>query len=60
MARLTKQDRQEFAAYLRNCTDAQVQGVWDKEHQAGRLNYRALAELEALRRGIELEWRPRR
>lgn len=40
--------------YLRNCTDAQVQGVYDKEWTANRLQMAQLAVLEAKRRGITL------
>ncbi len=52
---MTKQDRDEFKLYLRQCTDRQVQGVYDKESQAGRDDYAELAENEADRRGIILE-----
>lgn len=45
-------DRREFRAYLAACTDAQVQGVYEKEHAAGREDYAALACEEAARRGI--------
>lgn len=54
-ALLTKTDHYEFSLYLRNCTDNQVRGVWEKEKQANRENYAALAEFEAARRGIVLE-----
>ena len=47
-------DMREFRAYLRNCSDAQVQGVYDKEASAGRFDYAELAVAEAERRGIEL------
>jgi hypothetical protein len=49
---ITAQDIREFAGYLRNCTDAQVRGVWEKETKAGRDEYAALAEIEADRRGL--------
>jgi hypothetical protein len=52
---MNAQDRQEFIAYLRNCTNNQVQGVYDKEKAAGRKDYAELALQEAERRGIELE-----
>jgi hypothetical protein len=48
-------DRQEFVVYLRNCTNRQIQGVYDKEKSAGRKDYAKLALQEAKRRGIELE-----
>lgn len=49
---ITASDIREFIAYLRNCTDKQVRGVYDKEKQAGRDEYVALAEAEADRRGL--------
>lgn len=51
---ITAKDIREFAAYLKNCTDAQVQGVYDKESAAGRDEYAELAVMEALLRGITL------
>ena len=47
---MTKQDREEFIAYLRACTDAQVQGVLEKERAAGRMYYVRLAQDELNRR----------
>jgi len=52
---LAAKDIREFTAYLRNCTDAQVRGVYEKEKAAGRDAYMALAEAEADRRGLFLE-----
>lgn len=52
---MTKQDRREFQAYLRACTDAQVWGVLEKEELAGREDYVELARNEAERRGLEGE-----
>jgi hypothetical protein len=49
---ITAADIREFAAYLRNCTDAQVRGVYEKEKAAGRDEYVALAEIEGERRGL--------
>lgn len=49
---ITADDIREFTGYLRNCTDAQVRGVYEKEKQAGRDEYVALAEAEAERRGL--------
>jgi hypothetical protein len=49
---ISANDIREFCGYLRNCTDAQVRGVYDKEKKAGRDEYVALAELEAVRRGL--------
>lgn len=51
---MTRAERKNFEAYLRACTDRQVQGVYDKERAAGRRPEIALARLEAARRGIEL------
>lgn len=50
--RITAQDIKEFEEYLRQCTDAQVQGVYEKERAAKRRKYTELALLEANRRGI--------
>jgi hypothetical protein len=47
-------DKSEFQAYLRACTDAQVEGVWEKEDKAGREDYASLAAIEADKRGIVL------
>jgi hypothetical protein len=54
---ITAKDIREFNAYLRNCTDRQVQGVYEKERDAGREEYVELARAEAERRGIVLEER---
>lgn len=52
---MTKQDREQFKAYLRNCTDVQVQGVYDKERRlGGHSAYVRLALAEAARRGLEI------
>lgn len=45
---------ENFRAYLRQCSDIQVLGVYDKEKQAGREEEMKLACAEAERRGIEL------
>jgi hypothetical protein len=52
---LTAKDVREFCGYLENCTDSQVQGVFDKETAANRLDYAELARSEAQRRGIMLD-----
>lgn len=49
---MTADDIREFSGYLRNCTDAQVRGVYEKEKKAGRDVYVALTEIEAERRGL--------
>ena len=41
-----------FQRYLAQCTDQQVQGVWEKERGAGRSDYAALARAELLKRGL--------
>lgn len=51
---MTKRDRDEFTQYLRQCTDNQVRGVYEKEQAANRTDYAMLAEIEAAKRGIEL------
>jgi len=45
----------EFCGYLRQCTDRQVLGVLEKERNACRFDYAALAEAEAIRRNLEFE-----
>src|ERR1700722_11388106 len=49
---LTAKYIREFSAYLRNCTNEQVQGVYTKEKAAGRDAYVELILLEADRRQI--------
>jgi hypothetical protein len=51
---MTERDSREFIGYLRNCTDRQVRGVYEKEHEAGRHDYAGLAIQEAAKRGIDL------
>lgn len=52
---ITANDIRDFNSYLRQCTNSQVHGVYEKERDANREEYMALAEQEATRRGIELE-----
>lgn len=52
---MNAKDMREFNGYLKNCTDRQVQGVYDKEKTAGRDDYAELARMEAERRGIQLD-----
>ena len=52
---LSARDIREFRGFLRNATDRQVQGIYDKEKRAGRDDYAELAVAEAERRGIELD-----
>lgn len=52
---MTAQEKANFKGYLHNCTDAQVQGVYDKEKAAGREDEMELALDEADRRGIVLD-----
>ena len=41
-----KDDLDDFIGYLKNLTDAQVQGVYEKEKRARRHEYAALALIE--------------
>lgn len=50
---MTNDDRIEFKAYLRACTDKQVFGVLEKEQAANRQEYADLALDELERRGLE-------
>ncbi|HOU23912.1 MAG TPA: hypothetical protein PLN42_06650 [Anaerolineae bacterium] len=45
-------DLLDFQQYLAQCTDRQVQGVWEKESAAGRSNYAALARAEMGKRRL--------
>lgn len=47
-------DLRDFSVYLSNCTDTQINGVYEKERAAGRTMYVILAEQEAQRRNIKL------
>lgn len=49
---MNARDMREFIGYLRNCTDRQVQGVYDKEREAGRDEYALLAFTELENRGL--------
>lgn len=49
---ISAQDIREFNAYLHQCTDSQVHGVYLKEKSAGREEYAALAANEAIKRGL--------
>ena len=49
---MTGQDIREFNGYLRNCTNQQVIGVYEKELAAGRDDYAELAYMELERRGL--------
>lgn len=53
---ISAQDIQEFRGYLKNCTNNQVQGCYDREKHAGRGAFVELCKAEAENRGIELEW----
>lgn len=53
--RLSAADIRDFNGYLRNCSDNQVRGVYEKERDAGRDAYAELARTEANRRGIDLD-----
>lgn len=49
---ISAKDTQEFNSYLRQCTNAQVEGVLEKEREAGRAEYVNLAKSEMERRGM--------
>jgi len=53
-APISDSDLRDFTTYLKNCTDSQVKGVYDKERAARRDMYVILVEQEAARRNIEL------
>lgn len=53
-ATISARDIREFRGFLKNATDRQVQGIYEKEQRAGRDEYAELAIAEAERRGIEL------
>lgn len=52
---LSARDIREFRGFLRQATDRQVQGIYDKEQRAGRDDYAELAVAEAERRSIVLD-----
>jgi hypothetical protein len=54
-ATISARDIREFRGFLRNATDSQVQGIYEKENRAGRDEYAELAVAEAERRGIALD-----
>lgn len=49
---MTEKDKKEFRLYLQQCTDRQVQGVYEKERKARRYDYAELAIDEGYRRNI--------
>lgn len=52
--RMSRQDRESFALYCQNCTDAQIVAVYKKERDAGRRSYATIAKDEAERRGLKV------
>jgi hypothetical protein len=52
---ISAKDRREFAAFCAAATDAQLQGIYDKESAARRPLYAEIAQSEARGRGFELE-----
>jgi hypothetical protein len=54
-ATISGSDIRDFRGFLRNATDRQVQGIYEKEKRAGRDEYAELAIAEAERRGIALD-----
>lgn len=51
---MTSKNRDDWKAYLRQCTDAQVRGCYEKERAANRRAFAQLCMDEAARRGIVL------
>lgn len=51
---VSAKDIREFRGFLQNASDVQVQGIYEKEHRAGREAYAELARAEAEDRGISL------
>jgi hypothetical protein len=51
---MTLQDKIEFNAYLRQCTDKQLHNVYLHELNHGRVDYAALAKLMGATR--QLHW----
>lgn len=52
---MTKQERAQFVAFCQNATDRQLPNIYQKERDAGRFDYAAIAEVEAARRGVSLD-----
>lgn len=50
----SNKDKAEFKAFCIKASNAQLQGIYDKEKSARRTQYAALAAAEAWRRGITL------
>ena len=50
IVRMTKQDREEFAAFCRNATDRQLIEIEAKERSARRFAYAEIANQEAASR----------
>lgn len=53
--KISERDIREFVDYLKQCTDSQIRGCYEKEKTAGRRAYMALCEFEARNREIEVE-----
>lgn len=53
MSSMTMKERNNYIAYLTNCTDRQVIGCYKKEKKANRDDYAILALEEAVRRGLQ-------
>lgn len=52
---MSKKDYREFVDYLKQCTNAQVLGVIEKERKAARWEYVGLAEAYAAGKGLYVE-----
>lgn len=55
MEKTLGEDMEDFMGYLKQCTNAQVRGVYEKEKKANRIHFAVLARAEAEKRRIELE-----
>lgn len=52
---ISGRDIREFRGFLRDATDRQIQGIYEKEKRAGRDEYVELTVAEAESRGIDLD-----
>lgn len=52
---MTRKDMIEFTMFLKQASDRQIQGIYDKEASAGRWEYVGLVLQEALIREVEID-----
>lgn len=50
---MTRTEIENWKGYLKNCSDAQVIGCYEKERVAGRDQWADYAAMEAERRGLQ-------